>query len=60
MPDLMGRSAREAAIAAARRGMLVELTGSGRVVSQSPSPGTVIEPGHRCRLTLSRDAGGAS
>ncbi len=57
MPDLQGRSAREAAIAAARRGLVVELSGSGRVVEQSPAPGTVIESGHTCRLTLSRDGG---
>ena len=57
MPDLQGRSAREAAIAAARRGLIVELSGSGRVVAQSPAPGTVIESGHTCRLTLSREGG---
>ena len=39
MPDLRGRSAREAAIAAARRGLIVELQGSGRVVAQTPEPG---------------------
>jgi hypothetical protein len=58
MPDLAGRSAREAAIAAARQGLVVELSGSGRVVGQAPSPGTVIESGATCRLTLSH-AGGA-
>jgi cell division protein FtsI (penicillin-binding protein 3) len=55
MPDLSGRSAREAAIAAARLGLVVELDGSGRVVAQTPKPGTVIEAGHTCRLTLSRE-----
>jgi cell division protein FtsI (penicillin-binding protein 3) len=58
MPDLEGRSAREAAIAAARQGLVVELHGSGRVVSQSPAAGTVIETGNTCRLTL-RPSGGA-
>jgi len=57
MPDLHGRSAREAAIAAARRGMIVELAGSGRVVAQTPAAGSVIESGHTCRLTLSREGG---
>jgi cell division protein FtsI (penicillin-binding protein 3) len=57
MPDLRGRSAREAAIAAARQGLVVELEGSGRVVGQSPAPGTVIEAGLTCRLTLSRSGG---
>jgi cell division protein FtsI (penicillin-binding protein 3) len=56
MPDLRGRSAREAAIAAARRGLIVELRGSGRVVSQQPGPGTEIEAGMTCVLSLGRDA----
>ncbi|HXK12502.1 MAG TPA: penicillin-binding transpeptidase domain-containing protein [Vicinamibacteria bacterium] len=55
MPDLMGRSAREAAIAAARRGLAVELRGSGRVVAQSPGAGEEIEPGATCVLTLGRE-----
>ena len=55
MPDLRGRSAREAAIAAARRGLVVELHGSGRVVAQSPEAGAVIEPGNTCVLTLGRE-----
>src|SRR5688572_4033291 len=54
MPDLRGRSAREAAIAAARRGLVVELSGSGQVVSQHPEPGAEIEPGMSCRLELAR------
>jgi cell division protein FtsI (penicillin-binding protein 3) len=55
MPDLFGRPAREAAIAAARRGLAVELRGSGRVVGQSPEPGTRLEPGMVCLLRLSRN-----
>ena len=54
MPDLRGQSAREAALAAARRGLLVELKGSGRVVSQTPEPGAEIDNGARCVLTLDR------
>jgi hypothetical protein len=54
MPDLRGSSAREAAIAAARRGLVVELKGSGRVVGQAPEPGTEIEAGSSCVLTLER------
>lgn len=56
MPDLRGRSAREAAIAAARLGLVVELRGSGHVVDQSPGPGTEIESGNTCVLTLGREA----
>jgi cell division protein FtsI (penicillin-binding protein 3) len=60
MPDLRGRSAREAAIVAARRGLIVELVGSGRVVVQSPLPGTEIEAGNACVLTLAREPQTAS
>jgi cell division protein FtsI (penicillin-binding protein 3) len=56
MPDLRGRSAREAAVAAARRGLIVELKGSGSVVEQSLAPGTELEAGMTCVLVLSRDA----
>jgi cell division protein FtsI (penicillin-binding protein 3) len=55
MPDLRGRSAREAAIAAARRGLAVELHGSGHVMAQSPEAGAEIEPGGTCVLTLGRE-----
>jgi cell division protein FtsI (penicillin-binding protein 3) len=58
MPDLRGRSAREAAIAAARRGLIVELAGSGRVTGQSPEPGAPIEPGATCRLALASEGEG--
>lgn len=54
MPDLRGRSAREAAIACARRGLIVELRGSGHVTSQSPETGTEIEQGMTCVFTLGR------
>ena len=55
MPDLRGRPAREAAIAAARRGLVVELRGSGQVIAQVPEPGAEIEPGLTCLLTLGRE-----
>jgi cell division protein FtsI (penicillin-binding protein 3) len=54
MPDLRGVSAREAAIAAGRLGLIVELHGSGRVTGQTPLPGTELEPGVTCVLTLTR------
>ncbi len=59
MPDLRGWSAREAAIAAARRGLIVELKGTGRVSAQSPEPGAEIEAGMTCLLTLARDPAAA-
>jgi hypothetical protein len=60
MPDLRGESAREAAIAAARRGLIVELRGSGSVVEQTPDPGTEIEPGQNCVLRLSSERAAAA
>jgi membrane peptidoglycan carboxypeptidase len=53
MLDLRGRPAREAAALAARRGLIVRLEGSGRVVSQSPDPGSEVEAGMTCVLGLS-------
>ncbi len=52
MPDLQGLSLREAALVAARRGLAVEIHGSGAVASQSPLPGTPLEPGMACVLKL--------
>jgi cell division protein FtsI (penicillin-binding protein 3) len=52
MPDLRGSSAREGATSAARLGLIVELRGSGRVVKQTPEPGTAIEAGMTCVLQL--------
>ena len=52
MPDLRGTSARAGATAAARLGLIVELKGSGRVVTQSPAPGAEIEAGMTCVLEL--------
>jgi hypothetical protein len=52
MPDLVGRPAREAAIAAARRGLVVELRGAGRVAAQVPPPGAAVEAGMTCVLSL--------
>jgi cell division protein FtsI (penicillin-binding protein 3) len=56
MPDLRGRSAREAAREAARRGLVVELRGSGVVVDQQPAPGAEVEPETGCVLVLARQA----
>ena len=59
MPDLRGQSAREAALAAARRGLIVELHGSGHVVEQTPEPGAEIEAGMTGVLTLDRPGPGS-
>ena len=53
MPDLQGLSLREAALLAARHGLAVTIEGSGVVSSQSPLPGSPLEAGMTCSLTLS-------
>jgi len=35
-------------------GLVVALTGSGKVFGQTPAPGAVIEPGATCTLALGR------
>jgi cell division protein FtsI (penicillin-binding protein 3) len=56
MPDLRGLSAREASAIAAHLGLVVALTGSGRVAAQRPTPGAAVEPGVTCTLALGRAA----
>ncbi len=55
MPDLRGASARDALRLLARVGLEARLSGSGVVARQSIAPGTPIEPGAVCRLSLTRD-----
>jgi cell division protein FtsI (penicillin-binding protein 3) len=52
MPDLRGLSARDAALAAARLGLIVRLRGTGRVAAQVPQPGEEVAPGAACSLLL--------
>ncbi len=53
MPDLVGRSLREAIGLLASRGLTAEVVGSGTVVAQEPEAGRAVERGHRCRLRCS-------
>jgi cell division protein FtsI (penicillin-binding protein 3) len=52
MPDLAGRSMRDALGALASTGASVDVTGTGRVAEQSPEPGAAIGPGTTIRLTF--------
>ena len=54
LPDLRGLSAREALRVVTKMGLTARLTGSGVVTSQTPAPGTPIEPGMACELKLER------
>jgi cell division protein FtsI (penicillin-binding protein 3) len=52
MPDLTGLSLRSALSRIERRGLIIKVSGNGRVVDQSPRPGAVIEKGDICFLKL--------
>ena len=59
MPDLAGKTLRQALGALEPLRVEVRLAGQGRVVRQAPAPGEPLEPGAVARLTLTRAAGGA-
>jgi cell division protein FtsI (penicillin-binding protein 3) len=55
-PDLRGMSAREAARALARLGLVARMHGAGVVVDQRPEPGALIDGRAACELWLQRNA----
>ena len=56
MPDLRGRSAREALRTLTHLGLTARMSGSGVVVEQSPAAGTVLGRDNGCVLKLGRGA----
>jgi cell division protein FtsI (penicillin-binding protein 3) len=56
MPDVSGRTLREALAMLTPLGLRVELFGHGRVVQQSPAPGEPVEEDAVVRLTLAVSA----
>jgi cell division protein FtsI (penicillin-binding protein 3) len=52
MPDLVGRSLRQALVLLAGHDVEVAVSGRGVVIRQSPPPGTALGPGMLCRLEL--------
>jgi len=52
MPDLTGLSMRNALSRMEGRGLIIRLSGNGKVVEQTPRPGIVIEKGDICYLKL--------
>lgn len=52
MPDLTGLTMRSALTRIERKGLIVKVSGKGKVVEQSPRAGTVIEKGDICFLKL--------
>ena len=53
MPDFTGQSLLQAVQESDKLGLNYQAEGTGRVVGQSPSPGTHVRPGARIRLRLS-------
>jgi cell division protein FtsI (penicillin-binding protein 3) len=53
MPDLRGRTLRQALVALTPRGVRVEIAGRGRVVQQAPAPGERLADDAVARLMLS-------
>lgn len=54
MPDVRGRSVRDAARVCAQLGLELEAFGEGRAVRQSPAAGERVEPGQRVRVEFGR------
>jgi cell division protein FtsI (penicillin-binding protein 3) len=50
MPDLTGLSMRNALSRMEGKGLIIKVSGNGKVVEQTPRPGTVIEKGDICYL----------
>jgi hypothetical protein len=56
VPDLAGRSLREAVAMIAARGLKIKASGDGLVMSQSPPPGTYVARDAVCVVRLSKQA----
>jgi cell division protein FtsI (penicillin-binding protein 3) len=54
MPDVRGRSVRDAAHVCAQLGLELEALGEGRAVRQSPAAGARVESGQRVRVEFGR------
>lgn len=54
MPNLRGRSVRDALRVCAELGLELEARGEGRAVAQSPAAGAAVEAGHMVRVEFSR------
>jgi beta-lactam-binding protein with PASTA domain len=50
MPDLTGLSMRNAMSRIEKTGLIIRISGNGKVVDQVPKPGAMIEKGDICYL----------
>lgn len=56
IPDLRGVSLRQAVSYLTGLGLRVEVTGSGKVVGQTPAPGAPVVPGALCKVECVRES----
>lgn len=56
VPDVTGAPLRQAVAQLTQIGLRVKVSGSGRVVEQSPKPGAHVEPGTVCRVECKRES----
>jgi cell division protein FtsI (penicillin-binding protein 3) len=56
VPDVTGAPLRQAVVQLTQIGLRVKISGSGRVVEQSPKPGEHVEPGTVCRVECKRES----
>lgn len=57
VPDLSGAGMRQAVVALTARGCRTRVEGDGVVIAQSPGPGTPIDTGMTCTVTLGEATG---
>jgi len=55
MPDVVGKSLRTSLRALQTLNVRIRVEGTGKVISQEPAAGTVLEAGKECRLILQRE-----
>ena len=56
IPDLRGTSIRQAVSHLTALGLRVEISGSGKVVRQTPAPGAQVSPGAICKVECTRES----
>ncbi len=56
MPDVRGAPVRQAVAQLTQLGFQIKISGSGRVVAQSPEPGVPVKPGTICAVECKRES----
>ena len=56
MPDVRGAPVRQAVAQLTQMGFQIKISGSGRVIAQSPEPGVPVKPGTMCTVECKRES----